>query len=165
MGKQGENSVVQTAAVTGKQGREASCIGDVEAIPAATITRALGAISNAGGMDVLNAARGEVGVLGYLVGHGGAATPSALGEALHVSSGRVANTLKMLERKSYIVRETNPEDGRGVIVRITPAGKAFGEASFADAVRVVSELIGPLSPEERVELAKLVDRVAEPLVR
>lgn len=133
--------------------------------PAATITRAIGTLSNAGGADVLNASRGEMGVLGYLTSHGGAATPSTLLEALGVSSARVANALKSLERKGYIVREANPEDGRGVIARITPEGRAFGDANFEIAVTSIANLLAPLSESEQIELARLVEKLARPLVR
>ncbi len=133
--------------------------------PAGIITRAIGTISNAGGVDVLNASRGEMGVLGYLVSHDGAATPSELLEALGVSSARVANTLKSLERKGYIVRETNPDDGRGVIARITPAGEVYGDANFKTAVASVEKLLAPLSETEQAELAHLVEKLSRPLVR
>ncbi len=138
---------------------------DASSLAAYKVTRAMGAITNAGGMDALNASRGEMGVLGCLAQHDREATPSQLMDALGVSSARVANTLKALERKGYVARQTNPEDGRGVIVRITPAGEAFGEANFQSAVRGVSSLLAPLSAEEQLELARLVERIAEPLVK
>lgn len=137
----------------------------VISLPAGIITRAIGAISNVGGMDALNASRGEMGVLGYLTAHDGAATPSKLLDALGVSSARVANTLKTLERKGYIIRETNPDDGRGIIARITPAGRAFGEANFEAAVAGITALLSPLSDQEQIELAHLVEKIASPLIR
>ena len=115
---------------------------DASSLAAYKVTRAMGAITNAGGMDALNASRGEMGVLGCLAQHDREATPSQLMDALGVSSARVANTLKALERKGYVVRQTNPEDGRGVIVRITPAGEAFGDV---ESVKAVSDLVCPVT--------------------
>lgn len=134
-------------------------------LPAAAITRAIGTISNVGGMDALNASRGEMGVLGYLASHGNIATPSKLIDALGVSSARVANALKTLEHKGYVVRETNPDDGRSVIVRITPEGKAYGDANFEAAVMRLGKLLSPLSDAEQIEFARLVEKMARPLVR
>ena len=149
---------------TGIEPTTTRLMGEAADPAAARITRALGAISNAGGMDALNASRGEMGVLGYLVAHGGSATPSELGEALGVTSARVANALKALERKGRVAREANPEDGRGVIVRITPAGESFGEANYRAAVERVTGLLEPLSADERAQLTDLVERVARPIV-
>lgn len=138
---------------------------DAASLPAAIITRAFGTISNVGGTEALNASRGEMGVLGYLASHDNVTTPSKLIDALGVSSARVANALKTLERKGYIVRETNPDDGRSVIVRLTPEGRAYGDANFEAAVAHLGKLLSPLSEAEQIELARLVEKMARPLVR
>ncbi|MGN0071695.1 MAG: MarR family winged helix-turn-helix transcriptional regulator [Atopobiaceae bacterium] len=131
--------------------------------PAARLTRAMGVIETRNLSSAPNVSHGEIGVLGYLVSHGGAAAPSDLAEALNVTASRIANTLKALQKKGYIVRDINPQDRRGVIVSITDAGKAYGEANYQETVANTAHLLSALSAEEQAELARLAEKIASSL--
>lgn len=136
---------------------------EAHAAPAARLTRAMGVIETRNLASAPNVSRGEIGVLGYLVSHGGSAAPSDLAEAQNVTASRIANTLKALQKKGYIVRDINPQDRRGVIVSITDEGRAFGEASYQKAVANTEMLLSALSQEEQLELARLAEKIASSL--
>ena len=65
-----------------------------------------------------------------------------------------------LERKGYARRERDPEDGRRVLLRVTPAGVRLREAkSVLDPVRV-EQVLGHLSPADRETALKGLQMLA-----
>lgn len=57
-------------------------------------------------------------------------TPStALGPSMGMESTSLSRILKSMEDKGLIFREKNPEDGRGVLVKLTDLGKEKREIS------------------------------------
>ena len=65
---------------------------------------------------------GENGVLLQLQNNGGALSSGKLAELLNLTSGRIANILKSLEKKSLILRERDSSDRRHVMARLTDLG-------------------------------------------
>jgi len=135
---------------------------DEDVSPAERITRAMGFIGSRRGPSQSNVTRGEMGVLGYLSFHDSAA-PSDLAEKFNVTSSRIANTLKALERKGLILRDINPDDRRGIIVTITPAGRAFGVERYREAIVDSEHQLSVLSEVERERLASLIEKLARGL--
>lgn len=126
--------------------------------PAERIAHALGFISSCSYFSRASVTRGELGVLMFLVWHG-ASVPSVLAEKLNVTTSRIANTLKPLERKGYVRRDVNPDDRRSVIVTITPEGRAFGEERYREAIAGTEHQLSVLSASERERLACLVEKL------
>lgn len=69
-------------------------------------------------------------------------TPSTgLGPKMGMEATSLSRTLKSMENKGLIERKPNPEDGRGVLIHLTPFGKEMREFSkgvvlgFDEAVR------------------------------
>ena len=65
----------------------------------------------------------------------GADSASELGRRLAVTKQAAANTLAVLEERRYVVRETDPTDGRRMRIRVTEHGLDLlrtGEAIFND---------------------------------
>src|SRR5690554_5075046 len=57
-------------------------------------------------------------------------TPStALGPKMGMEATSLSRTLKTMEKKELIVRKPNPQDGRGVIIHLTPFGREMREFS------------------------------------
>jgi DNA-binding MarR family transcriptional regulator len=73
------------------------------------LLRPLG-VSSAGGL-----------VLGQLRDHG-SMSPSELGDRLIVTRATVTGVVDSLERRGFVQRSPNPNDRRGIIVELTPAG-------------------------------------------
>lgn len=69
-------------------------------------------------------------------------TPStALGPKMGMEATSLSRTLKNMEEKGLIVRKPNPQDGRGVLIHLTPFGREMRDYSkdvvlrFDEAVR------------------------------
>ena len=103
-------------------------------------------------------------ILGMLSATDKPLAPGDLAERLQLSSSRVANALKTLERKGFVTREINPADRRGIIVSITPEGDAFGKARFNEAVASTRELIADLGEEDTKELVRILERIQDLIV-
>lgn len=59
-------------------------------------------------------------------------TPStALGPSMGMEATSLSRTLKSMEEKGLICREKNPEDGRGVFIKLTDLGREKREISKA----------------------------------
>lgn len=72
---------------------------------------------------------GEASVLGRL--GRGPRNPGQLARAEHVRPPSMTRTIERLEERGYVRRETDPEDGRQVLVFRTAAGDEFVERSRA----------------------------------
>ena len=57
-----------------------------------------------------------------------------MGERLQVHPTSVTSIVRRLESDGLVVRRPHPDDGRGVLADITPAGRAAVEAATADLV-------------------------------
>ena len=132
---------------------------EMHGAPAERITQSMGFISSRSYFSRTNITRGELGILRYL-DQCGTSSPSVLAEKFNVTTSRIANTLKPLERKGYVRRDVNPDDHRSVIVSITPEGRAFGEERYHEAISETERQLSVLSASERERLTCLVEKLA-----
>ncbi len=70
-------------------------------------------------------------VLNHFVRLGGERSPARLARAFQVTKGAMTNTLQKLEARDLVEIRPDPADGRGKLVRITPAGRRAREAAVA----------------------------------
>lgn len=68
----------------------------------------------------------------------------ALAQLLHVSSAFVATESGKLAQAGLIDKRPNPEDGRGVLLCVTPAGQALIENNSSEIRAVNDEFFGQL---------------------
>ncbi len=80
-------------------------------------------------------------------------SPTALMAETLVSSGAMTHRLTKLERRRFIQRSPDPEDGRGVVVRLTKPGLIAVDTAFSHLVQAEHLLISTLSPKQRAEAA------------
>ncbi|ADG89853.1 MarR family transcriptional regulator [Thermobispora bispora] len=90
-------------------------------------------------------------------------SPGALLRATLVTSGTMTNRINRLVTAGLVTRHPDPEDRRGVLVRLTPAGMERVDAALADLLRREQELLAGLDQEERRALADLLRRLLIPL--
>lgn len=83
-------------------------------------------------------------------------SPGALLRATLVTSGTMTNRIDRLAAAGLVTRRPDPEDRRGVLVRLTPAGMQRVDAAFADLIRRERELLAGLGPQEQQTLAGLL---------
>lgn len=74
----------------------------------------------------------------------------------HVTSGTMTNRLDRLGHRGLVQRETDPADGRGVIVRLTPRGREVVDAAFADLLASEEKQLSALGSADRDVLARLL---------
>ena len=89
-------------------------------------------------------------------------SPGALVTQTLVTSGTMTNRIDRLELGRLVERLPAPADRRGVLVRLTPTGRARVDAALEDLLLVERGLLGALSEEERTTLANLLREVVAP---
>lgn len=87
-------------------------------------------------------------------------SPGALVTQTLVTSGTMTNRIDRLEERGLVERHRAPDDRRGVLVRLTPAGLRRVDAAMSDLLDVEAEVLAALSPAERPQLAALLRTVA-----
>lgn len=103
---------------------------------------------------------GEFEVLAALVREkSGQLTPGALQELILISSGGLSSRINRLEEKEHIVRLTDPADKRGVIVRLTPQGKALIEEVIPTHLAIEKELVQGMSQSDQKKLIVLLRKL------
>jgi len=88
-----------------------------------------------------------------------AVPPSRLATQLVCSTGTMTNRLDRLERAGFLRRSDDPNDRRGVLIALTPKGRAAIAAARAARERVEPSLVPGLTLAERRQLANLLRRV------
>ena len=86
---------------------------------------------------------------------------------LQMSTGRIANILKELERKGYILRIQQREDKRKYEVCLTKSGKNYSRELYADMVanhRALMEQLGETDGEQLLKLSEKVLRFGKTMV-
>ncbi len=79
-----------------------------------------------------------------------------------VASGTMTNRLDRLEHRGLVRRRPDPDDGRGVRVRLTARGRARVDAAIGDLLDRERSLLTGLEPGQRATLAGLLRTVLAP---
>jgi DNA-binding MarR family transcriptional regulator len=81
-----------------------------------------------------------------------------VGERLQVHAASVTNAVRRLEADGFVRRVANPQDGRGVLAEITPAGREVAERATAVLNRDVFADLG-LAAADEVALFRLLEQL------
>ncbi|MBV9444944.1 MAG: winged helix-turn-helix transcriptional regulator [Streptosporangiaceae bacterium] len=84
-----------------------------------------------------------------------------LGRHTGMDRSDVVAAVNELADRGFAERSPDPADGRRNVITITPAGLAQLERLDSVLTDVQGELLAPLSPAEREQLARLLTRVLE----
>ncbi len=90
-------------------------------------------------------------------------SPSQLVNLLLVTSGTMTNRIDRLEAKGMVERLPDPNDGRGVIVRLTNAGKVAVDQAVTDLLDRERVLLDSVSAENQKVIADLLRQIVLPL--
>jgi DNA-binding MarR family transcriptional regulator len=106
----------------------------------------------------------EFDVLSALRRAGGAneLSPGQLIRETMVTSGTMTNRVDRLMGKGLVDRLPDPDDRRGVLVRLTTRGRSAVDAALEDLLRREQTLLRDLSADERDSLARLLRVVVGP---
>lgn len=83
-------------------------------------------------------------------------SPGRLLRATLVTSGTMTNRIDRLAAAGLVERHPDPQDKRGVLVRLTKAGLTLVDAAFADLLDREHAILDALSRDERDVLANLL---------
>lgn len=85
-------------------------------------------------------------------------TPSTLlGPNMGMEATSLTRTLKKMEEKGLITKEKNPNDGRGVIIKLTPLGLEKRELSRAKVKRFNEKIKSQISEEKIRNFIEVTD--------
>ncbi len=79
-----------------------------------------------------------------------------------VTSGTMTNRIDRLEERGLVQRRPDPNDRRGVHVKLTAQGKQRGDAALADLLDRERELLAGLSPKQQDALSALLRQLVIP---
>lgn len=79
-----------------------------------------------------------------------------------VTSGTMTNRIDRLAVKGLVQRLPDPGDRRGVLVRLTDAGRDMADDAMAGLLAHERALLGELSPGQRGDLAGLLRQLVAP---
>ncbi|WP_369264759.1 MarR family winged helix-turn-helix transcriptional regulator [Streptomyces sp. R35] len=85
----------------------------------------------------------------HTLAHKGPMRLTTLKASEQITQPAITQLVSRLEREGLVERQPDPEDGRAVLVRVTPAGAQIVRTRYEDRVRRFSQLIEALTPEER----------------
>jgi DNA-binding MarR family transcriptional regulator len=80
-------------------------------------------------------------------------TPGQLLKQTMVTSGTMTNRVDRLSQRDLVVRGDDPDDRRGVLVALTPAGLETADAALADLLAAEHALLSDLPTEQHEQLA------------
>lgn len=87
-------------------------------------------------------------------------SPKLLVKQTMVSSGTMTNRIDRMVERGLVVRLTDPNDGRGILVEMTAQGLTLIDAAITRLVDAEDHLIGAMSRADRERTATLLRRLA-----
>ncbi len=115
--------------------------------------------------DVRELDKGENGILKtlfiYEVNEQKSLTPGELCSIQQVTSGRVASTLKSLERKAYIIRKADAKDKRKTIIKLTESGKKMAKKVVDGLSSKIQKIINKLGERDAKEFLRIFNRLID----
>jgi DNA-binding MarR family transcriptional regulator len=89
-------------------------------------------------------------------------SPGRLLRETLVTSGTMTNRVDRLAGRGYVERYPDPEDRRGVIVRLTAEGKTAVDGAFEALLAAEAELLADLPVRDQKKLASLLRTLLAP---
>ena len=89
-------------------------------------------------------------------------SPGRLLRETLVTSGTMTNRVDRLAARGLVERHPDPDDRRGVIVRLTAEGKAAVDGAFEALLAAEADLLADLPARERKRLADLLRSLLAP---
>lgn len=88
-----------------------------------------------------------------------------LAEAMHVAPPTLSRMLRLMESGGLVERRADESDQRVTRVHLSDAGRALAEEVRAALTGHIPVAMAALAPEERAELARLLDKLSASIAR
>jgi DNA-binding MarR family transcriptional regulator len=107
----------------------------------------------------LDLSAGEWAVLSQLArsDENAALTPTQLAEATSVAPSSMTHRLDRMAQRDLIARAADPDNRTRVLINLTDEGWATFKAAVRESDMVESDVLGPLSHQQREDLASLLE--------
>ena len=105
--------------------------------------------------------QGEERVLTYLFKKQEPALSGELSHALRMTSGRMANILKALEKKKYVTRLSSRDDRRKVLVYLTEAGTHYIQPLYQQTLLDHQQLLEQMGESDATEFLRLIRKAIQ----
>lgn len=89
-------------------------------------------------------------------GHPFQLSPGALAASMMLSTGGTTARLDRLEKAGLVTRSPDPDDRRGILVRLTPQGRSLADEALAAGLAEQQRLLSHLPVEARTRLSALL---------
>jgi DNA-binding MarR family transcriptional regulator len=89
-----------------------------------------------------------------------AMTMTSLAAHLYLDKSTTSRVVDALERKGYVKRLSHPEDGRSILLEVTPVGRALHGRIVAGILKEERELLRDFRTEVRHSMIHLLRRLA-----
>lgn len=89
-------------------------------------------------------------------------SPGRLLRETLVTSGTMTNRIDRLSARGFVERYPDPDDRRGVIVRLTTEGRAAVDGAFTALLEAEHDLLEQLPDRDRAKLAALLRQLLAP---
>jgi DNA-binding MarR family transcriptional regulator len=89
-------------------------------------------------------------------------SPGRLLRETLVTSGTMTNRVDRLTSRGFVERLPDPRDRRGVLVRLSPAGKVTVDGAFEALLAAEAALMADLPDHDREQLANLLRTLLQP---
>lgn len=86
-------------------------------------------------------------------------SPKTLLQQTLVSSGTMTNRIDRLVGRGFVERLSDPADGRGILVRMTPRGLTRIDAAITRLVDAEADILGRLAGNDGQKLAALLRKL------
>ena len=87
-------------------------------------------------------------------------SPKALLQQTLVSSGTMTNRIDRLVERNLVERRTDPNDGRGILVVMSPLGQERVDRAIRELLDAEQALLDGLSPADQERLAGLLRKLS-----
>lgn len=84
-----------------------------------------------------------------------------LAQKANLNKGQASRAAQSLVEQGLVVKAASPTDGRGVVLTMTPKGKAAWQRAMQVVGRRNQDIFGVLSEPEREQLSDFFDRLIE----
>ena len=94
-------------------------------------------------------------ILKFLKENNEVATAGEISENIHISTARTAVLLKKMVAKNYVIRTSDPNDGRLVIVKLTPEGRERARYLKEQIYKAIELMIDNIGMEKLLRFAEI----------
>ena len=95
----------------------------------------------------------------HLVRHNPGITQTQVRESLKIDKGAAARRAASLEAKGYLIRKTNPEDGRSQLLYATPKAEQLKNSKAHIEALFYEWLLAELPEEEKKSFSETLDKL------